>query len=159
MTRPTRLATIDDISEIVRVINAAYCVEAFFVKGDRTSREDIGRRLATPGASFLVIDGDEPQRLAAAVAIDVFDGHGHFAMLSVDPEAQGRGLSRVLMEAIEMHCRKAGCSALELEVVNLREELPPFYEKFGFAQMGTAPFNSPEKLTREAHLVRMSKPL
>ena len=48
---------------------------------------------------------------------------------------------------------------MDLEVVNLREELPPFYQRFGFEVSGTAPFPDPHKLRRDAHLVVMSKPL
>jgi GNAT superfamily N-acetyltransferase len=148
-----------DIPEIVRVINAAYRVEDFFVNGNRTSDTDIAARMATPGVSFLVLDDEIPGRLAAAVSVDVLDGRGHFAMLSVDPDHQGKGLARSLMSAIEDHCRSAGCTELDIEVVNLREELPAFYTAFGYTPSGTAPFTPPEKLTRPAHLVRMTKKL
>ena len=139
------------------MINAAYRVEDFFVKGNRTSVEEMRRRMTSPGATILVIDG--AQGLDAAVLVEIAEARGHFAMLSVDPPQQGRGLARILMDAIADHCRAAGCVGLDLEVVNLREELPSFYDAFGFTPAGTAPFNAPEKLTREAHLVRMSKPL
>ena len=157
MTPKVRAATDDDLDEIVRVINAAYRVEDFFVKGNRTSVEEMRRRMANPGATVLVIDAEEG--LAAAVLVEIEDRRGHFAMLSVDPPLQGRGLARIMMDGIADHCREAGCVGLDLEVVNLREELPPFYDAFGFKPAGTAPFNAPEKLTRDAHLVRMSKAL
>ncbi len=154
-----RVAGTSDVPEIVRVINAAYRVEDFFVNGNRTSDVDVQRRMAAPGVSFLVVDAEAPGKLAAAVAVDVHDGRGHFAMLSVDPAQQGRGLGRVLIDEIESFCRSAGCTDLEIEVVNLREELPPFYRRFGFAETGTLPFTPVEKLSRDAHLVRMSKAL
>ena len=154
-----RLASRFDIAEIVRVINAAYRVEDFFIDGNRTSEGDIAQRMATPGVSFLVVDDDARGHLVAAVAVDVLDGRGHFAMLSVDPDHQGKGLARSLMSAIEDHCRSAGCTELDIEVVNLREELPAFYTAFGYTPSGTAPFTPPEKLTRPAHLVRMTKKL
>lgn len=127
------------------------------MRGNRTDENDIRTRMATAGNSFIVID--EGGNLAGAVAVDVADVRGHFAMLSVDPDRQGRGIGRMLMNAIEDHCRRAGCTSLDIEVVNLREELPPFYEAFGFSHAGTIPFDKPGKLTREAHLVRMSKSL
>ncbi len=154
-----RVAGESDVAEIVRVINAAYRVEDFFVNGNRTSEDDVRRRMATPGISFLVIDAETAGALAAAVAVDVHGGRGHFAMLSVDPSQQGRGLARVLIDEIESFCRSAGCTGLDIEVVNLREELPPFYRRFGFAEAGTLPFTPVEKLTRDAHLVKMSKAL
>jgi GNAT superfamily N-acetyltransferase len=154
-----RLATERDVPEIVRVINAAYRVEDFFINGNRTSEHDVRIRMSTPGASFLVVDDSSEGKLAAAVVVDVEDSRGHFAMLSVDPERQGRGLARLLMEAIESHCRDAGCTSLEIEVVNLREELPPFYHAFGFAEAGAAPFSPAEKLKREAYLILMTRVL
>jgi ribosomal protein S18 acetylase RimI-like enzyme len=105
------------------------------------------------------MDGEKQLELTAAVCIDVHGERGHFAMLSVDPASQGKGLGRAMIVAVENHCRHAGCTVLDLEVVNLREELPPFYEALGFARAETAEFTPASKLRREAHLIRMTKPL
>ncbi|HEY4956108.1 MAG TPA: GNAT family N-acetyltransferase [Gemmatimonadaceae bacterium] len=155
----TRYATSDDIPEIVRIINSAFRVEDFFVKGDRTNERDIALRMADPDVRFLVIDADDSGALAGAVIVDVHGRRGHFAMLSVDPPLQGRGIARVLMNAVEEYCRAAGCESLELDVVNLREELPAFYEALGFAPVDTAPFPDTSKLRRDAHMLRMTKSL
>jgi ribosomal protein S18 acetylase RimI-like enzyme len=155
----TRYATSKDIPELVRVINLAYRIEDFFIDGDRTNAADVQSRMEAPDACFIVVDSDSPEELAGAVMVDVHDRRGHFAVLSVDPAFQGRGLARILIDAVEKHCRDAGCNALDIEVVNLRLELPAFYTKFGFTPTGTATFSDTEKLTRDAHLMLMSKPL
>ena len=152
-----RFGTAADIPEIARVINAAYRVEDFFVRGNRTSDEDIRVRMAAPGNCFIVAEG--PGSLVGAVALDIAESRGHFAMLAVDPHHQGRGIGRMLMSAIDDHCRSEGCTTLDIEVVNLREELPSFYEGFGYEAVETIPFDKPGKLTRDAHMVRMSKTL
>jgi GNAT superfamily N-acetyltransferase len=157
--RVTRYALEADIPEIVRIINSAFRVEDFFVNGDRTNAADIATRMAEPHVCFLVVDAEKPGVLAAAVVVDVHDNRGHFAMLSVDPPLQGRGLARILMNAIEDHCRAAGCDMVEIEVVNLREELPAFYDMMGYAPVDTAPFPDRSKLSRDAHMVRMTKRL
>ena len=48
-------AVADDIPALVRVINAAYEVEKFFVSGDRTDEETV-RRLMTKGAFVVTRD-------------------------------------------------------------------------------------------------------
>jgi GNAT superfamily N-acetyltransferase len=154
-----RLATHDDIPPLARLINAAYTVEAFFIRGARTTERELRDKLDTPGAAFLVVDGGTPGTLAGAVYVELRGGRGYFGLLSVDPARQGEGLGRVLVEAAETRCRAAGCAALEIDVVSLRTELPAFYEQFGLRPVGTAPFPAPEKLTQPVHLIVMSKPL
>jgi predicted N-acetyltransferase YhbS len=79
-------------------------------------------------------------------------------MLSVDPAWQRQGLGRILVRAAENHCRAAGCRALDIDVVNLRSELPPFYSKLGFVPTGRATFPDPGKLQRAAYVVIVTKP-
>lgn len=154
----TRNAVDADVPEIVRVINLAYRVEDFFKAGDRTDANDIRRRMAESNACFVVIDSSGGG-LAGAVWMEILGDHGHFGMLSVDPAHQGKGIARALIDGVEERCKAAGCSHVDIEVVNLREELPAFYAKLGFIEQGTKPFWPPEELTREAHLVNWSKPI
>ena len=156
MPRP---ATTDDVAAIVRLVNAAYRVEDFFVRGDRTSEEDVRARLAASNGAFLVMDTPGDDTLAGAVYVEIRGDRGHFAMLAVDPAREKQGIARSLVRAVEAHCLEAGCRHLDIDVVNLRRELPPFYEKLGFAPRGTAPFPDTAKLRRAAHVVLMTKPL
>jgi ribosomal protein S18 acetylase RimI-like enzyme len=115
--------------------------------------------MSDPAVRFLVVDAPDSAGLAAGVQMDVHARRGHFAMLAVDPKFQGRGLARLLTDAVEEHCRAAGCDELEIEIVNLREELPAFYDAMGFVAVDTAPFPDTSKLRRDAHMVRMTKRL
>jgi uncharacterized membrane protein/GNAT superfamily N-acetyltransferase len=152
-----RRATNADVPALVRLINTTYHVEDFFLHGDRTSEADVRERMARPGGTFLVV-GDGAN-LAGAVFVEISGDRGFFAMLSVDPGRQKQGLGRVLVTAVEDHCRAGGCRFLDLDIVNLREELPAFYDKFGFTPTGTAPFHTPARLKRPAHLVMLTKAL
>jgi GNAT superfamily N-acetyltransferase len=154
-----RVATSDDAPALVHLINAAYRVEDFFIDGDRTSERDVRARLAAPGASFLVIDGPAAGQPAGAVYVEIRGTRGYFGLLSVDPGRQKQGLGRALVQAAEAHCRAAGCRDMDIDVVNLRRELPAFYSGLGYIATGTAPFPDRAKLTQEAHLVVMTKPL
>lgn len=151
-----RLATPACIPEIVRVVNAAYRVEDFFINGDRTTAGEVATRLATPRSAFLVLEA-APGRLSAAVHVAVRDGRCWFGMLSVDPTEQGRGHARTLLAAIDAWAREHGCTEEEIEVVDLRTELPGFYAQFGFTAVGERPFPDPHKLKRPAKLMVMTR--
>jgi predicted N-acetyltransferase YhbS len=144
-----------DASAITAVINAAYQVERFFIDGDRTSEDEVRRYMAK--GAFLV--AEEDGRPAGCVYIEQRGDRGYFGLLAVDPAQHGKGLGRTLVEAAEERLRRAGCIAMDISVVDLRTELPPFYRRLGYVETGTAPFPDPEKATRPCHFILMSKPL
>jgi len=154
-----RLATAAEAPALTRLINSAYRVEAFFITGDRITEAEVVARIEQAHSGFLVLTAAGDPGPAGAVFVEVRGDRGYFGLLSVDPARQGTGLGRILVEAAEAHCRAAGCQVLDIDVVNLRTELPSFYAKFGFEATGTSPFPAPGKLKQPIHLVLMSKPL
>ena len=64
-----------------------------------------------------------------------------------------------MITAAEDLCRQAGCTHMELLVVNLRTELPPYYRQLGYVEAGTRPFPDPETTTQPCHFVVMCKEL
>jgi GNAT superfamily N-acetyltransferase len=159
-----RDATPDDLPALVRVINAAYLVEQSFVTGDRTHEEELREMLRRPGAAFLVVEDGEgdvegARELAGAVYVELRGARAYFGMLSVHPARQGRGIGRLLVGAAERWGRDAGCRFVDISVVDLRTDLVPFYARLGYAPYDTAPFPQPGRLTRQAGLVLMTKPL
>jgi ribosomal protein S18 acetylase RimI-like enzyme len=107
--------------------------------------------------SFLVLE--ENGTVVGSVYVQVHGDTGYFGMLSIDPARQGQGLGSRLIAAAEDHCRDAECRTMELEVVNLRTELPPFYRRFGYAEAGTRPFTEHERTKLPCHFIVMSKAL
>lgn len=156
-----RTAGLADVPELVRLINAAYRVEDFFIDGDRTDADDVRAHMQVPGAVFLVADRADGTGLAACVHVVVSGARGHFGLLSVDPVLQRTGLGRALVVAAEDYCREAGCREMDLVYVNVRDELPPFYRRMGYRETGaTSPLPvTGGKLKRPAHLVEMLKSL
>jgi hypothetical protein len=63
------------------------------------------------------------------------------------------------MAAAENRCRENGCRYVDLNIVNLREELPGFYRSLGYSETGTAPFPSDVTTKQPCHFIQMSKPL
>jgi GNAT superfamily N-acetyltransferase len=145
-----------DIPELLRVVNAAYEVEKFFVEGDRTD-EDTIRRMMTVGVFLAARDETGP--ITGCVYVELRGDRGYFGMLSVDPSRQGRGLGRRLVDAAEDYARDNGCTAMDIRVVNLRTELMPFYRKLGYIEAGPIEPASDPRALQPFHFVRMSKSL
>jgi GNAT superfamily N-acetyltransferase len=149
-----RVASEDDAAEITRVINAAFHeAEGFFVDDDRITLGGVGGLLDT--GTFIVIECD--QQLIACVYLEARDDRAYLGLLSVDPRFQRLGLGSVLMNASEDHCRSEGLNSIDINVVNLREELPAFYRKRGYVETGTSPFPMDVKTKIPCYFIEMSK--
>jgi len=151
-----RVAESRDAAAAAKLISLAYRVEDFFKIGDRTDEADVLARMKK--AAFLLLEDDEGA-LAGCVYVAIREDTGYFGMLSIDPARQGQGLGSNLIAAAENYCRERGCQTMELEVVNLRTELPPFYARFGYAPSGTRPFPDTEFAILPCHFIVMTKPL
>jgi GNAT superfamily N-acetyltransferase len=115
----------------LRVINLAFgAAESFFVEGDRITLE-ILRPMLVKG-NFLLAEGSAG--LVGCVYVELQGERAYFGLLAVDPARQHRGLGRRLIDEAENHARADGCHAMDLRIVNLREELPPFYRRLGYVE-------------------------
>jgi GNAT superfamily N-acetyltransferase len=151
-----RTALPGDARAVAALISLAYRVEDFFKIGDRTDEDDVRARMGK--GDFLLLE-DAMGTLAGCVYVSVRGETGYFGMLSIDPARQGQGLGRRLIGAAEDHCRRAGCREMELEVVNLRTELPPFYRRMGYVESATRAFPDHERAKLPCHFIVMTKPL
>ena len=66
-----------------------------------------------------------------------------------------------MVEAAENHCRQHGCKQVDIVVLSLRTDLPPFYRKLGYVETGREDFRTsrPLKDGVECHGITMSKAL
>ncbi len=151
-----RVASPAEAPIVAQLINDAFAVEMFFKRGDRTSPDDV-RSLMRDG-EFFVHDREDGSP-AACVFVKHTNGRGYFGMLSVAPDMQGRGLARQIIAEVEDRLRREGCDALDIYVVNLRTELPPFYRKLGYVESGTVAFPHPDEATQPCHIIVMTKSL
>lgn len=151
----TRTAKAEDGENIASLVNTAFRPERFFIDGDRTNPEKV-RALMQKGKFLLAEDAGT---LTGCVYVELRQERGYFGLLAVQPRRQRAGLGSALIAAAEEYCRAAGCRFMDLTVVNLRIELPPFYHRHGYVESGTLPFPSEQTPNQPCHLVRMSKPL
>jgi N-acetylglutamate synthase-like GNAT family acetyltransferase len=151
----TRTAQLEDAESIARLVNAAFRPERFFIDADRTNPDKV-RALLEKGRFLLA---EEAGTLTGCVYVELNGERGYFGLLAVEPAAQRCGLGSRLVAAAEADCRSAGCRFMDLTIVNLRKELPAFYNRLGYTESGTLPFPSDQHPNQPCHLVRMSKPL
>jgi GNAT superfamily N-acetyltransferase len=151
-----RIATAAEAAILARLINAAFIVEAFFKIGDRTSAEEIAA-LMRNGGEFLVTE--HSGTVSGCVYLNCTGERAYFGMLSIDPARQREGLGRRLIEAVEARARDRGCRTMDIHVVDLREDLLPYYRRLGYVDSGRLPFSEPERASRPCSFIVMSKPL
>lgn len=152
---PFRQAEPTDAESIAAIVNAAFSVERFFIDGDRTNPDHIQSLLQT--GLFLL--AEENDQLHGCVYVELRGERGYFGLLAIDPARQKTGLGKRLVLAAEAYCRAAGCRAMDLQIVNVRAELPGFYQRLGYCETDTAPFVSLNQPKVPCHFVKMSKPL
>lgn len=91
---------------------------------------DIDRKLAVDDAMFFVA---AIERRVFGSVMAGYDGHrGWVSYLAVDPELQGGGIGRLLMERAEKHLYDVGCPKINLQIRVGNPGAVEFYERIGF---------------------------
>ncbi|MBZ5624292.1 MAG: GNAT family N-acetyltransferase [Acidobacteriia bacterium] len=150
-----RVAEASEAEGIVRLINAAFLVEKYFIEGDRIDLDQV-RSLFQKG-EFLV--ADDGGALAGCVYLEQRGERAYMGLLSIDPSRQRAGWGSQMITASERWARERGCRFMDLRIVNLREELPAFYGRLGYVEDGMDPFPADTPTKLPCHFVKMSKAL
>lgn len=148
-----RAASLADAESLAILINAAFRVEQPFIEGDRIDPD--GVRAYMEKGKFLL--AEDAAGLAGCVYVEIRGDRGYLGLLGVDPQRQGIGLGRKLMDAAESFFRGAGCVAIDLRVISARAPLPAFYRHLGYVQTSTAPFAPDVSAKVPCHYILMSK--
>src|SRR6266851_2742431 len=150
-----RVGQADDVNALAVLVNAAFRVEQPFIEGDRVDAEGVRSYMAK--GKFLV--AEDSAGLAGCVYVELRGDRGYLGLLGVDPQRQGTGLGRKLMDAAENFFREAGCVAVDLRVISARAPLPAFYRRLGYLETGTAPFAPDVPIKIPCHYILMYKTL
>ena len=154
-TLQVRVATKSDSEAITALINTAFRkAEAFFIDGDRITLQDV-QSLMEKGKFLLAHD----HGTVGCVYVELRGERAYLGLLAVDPQCQKAGLGSILMTSAEKYCSESGCRFIDLQIVNLRQELPGFYRKRGYTETGTAPFPPDFSPKLPCHFVKWSKAL
>jgi mannitol-1-/sugar-/sorbitol-6-phosphatase len=152
-----RQASLADRAAMAALINAAFAIETF-LEGTRTNEDQLANMMQK---GVFVLAEDSEGNLVGSAYIELRGVRGYFGMLAVHPPHQGRGIGRSIVEAAELFCRNEGCLAMDLTILSLRTELPPFYRKLGYVESGVEEFRSSRPFRRPTacHCIVMSKAL
>ncbi len=139
-----RAARPEDVPAIVALVESAYrgdssragwTTEADFLEGRRTGPDEIESVIAREQSQILLAERDGELLACANVAVE--DGAGYFGMFSVVPRQQGKGIgSLVLAEAERIAAEVWSCPSMRMTVIDIREDLIPFYERRGYQRTG-----------------------
>lgn len=154
--RTVREARLSELPAIVALINEAYLVESFFVAGPRIASETLA---AFIGADEIFVLEAPQDQIVATAHLRCHARAGHLGLISVLPTHQGQGLGTRMIAALEQVALTRGCTTMHLQVVNLRTELPPFYQSLGYHQTGCSDFADPQRSLQPVHFLEMQKSL
>ncbi len=100
------------------------------------SAADLKATTSAPGGRLLVLDGPDGQLAGAVQTLPYFAGVGVLHAVQVAPEAQGRGLGRLLVAAALNALAQQGFGVVELAVDADNAAAQALYTRLGFAPRG-----------------------
>lgn len=139
----------DSISEITRLLHRAYAGQVAMGLAPLAGRQDDAttKKRCTSGACYLALI-DEPthprgERIVGIILFhEVEDDKGppwfqnkfvdSFSQFAVDPDVQGKGIGRLLLEKCERQAKEAGATELACSMAEPDRELLQFYLKRGY---------------------------
>jgi GNAT superfamily N-acetyltransferase len=140
------LATDADLDAIAALVNSAYrgessragwTTEADYLGGQRTDAERLREDLAAkPGAALLALWDDDGALLGSVWLEPRDEDVCYLGMFTVRPDAQSRGLGRLLLDEAEKFARARGKRRMRMTVIQFRASLIAWYERRGYRATG-----------------------
>ena len=139
-----------DIPNIVRLLNMSYrgessrkgwTTEADLIAGEvRTNEEELSRVMSEPGS--VILKYMEDGKLLVCVNLKKHGDRIYLGMFSVEPDLQGGGIGKKMLQAAEEYAAHEGCVAIYMYVISVRTELIDWYKRKGYVETGErVPFN------------------
>lgn len=136
-----RLSAGDDFSSATELLRRFFVEEGFSTPGEEIAKNT--RTLAgLPNCGLFTAEDDGLAIGVATVSLEFgieFGWSAEMGDLYVLPAWRGKGVSRLLVEAIESFLREKGAAGYQVTVTPFAEEhhaLGRYYEKLGFASEG-----------------------
>jgi GNAT superfamily N-acetyltransferase len=94
---------------------------------------DVLTRYAEDGRSWVAVD--ESGSAVGYVVVDVVDGCAHVEQVSVDPDHQGAGIGRGLLDQVRAWAAANGCAGITLTTFRDVPWNAPLYRYLGFRDL------------------------
>lgn len=170
MTGDFSIAAHKDASDIAALVNRAYrpvagtggwTHETEWIRGSRTSEHQV---IASMNIGSVMLIRRKADSIIACVQVSIDGSVACIGMLATDPELQGRGHGKLMLESAERYAVQAGApTTLKISVIECRTELVAFYERRGYRRTGiasaypiTGEFGVP--VTNGVKVLEMTKP-
>lgn len=128
-----RRAELSDLDDLVTLEQASFAT-------DRLSRAQYRRHLDSDSALVLVASANHRRFLGTAV---VFFRKGsrvaRLYSIATHAQARGKGVGSALLQSVEAHARRHGCTELRLEVRTDNAAALSLYERLGYRRIGALP--------------------
>jgi GNAT superfamily N-acetyltransferase len=134
-----------DLAALVTLVNGAYRGEAS--KKGWTSEADLlagGIRINEPRmlaaledeTTTILVYRTEDNLISGCVSLADKKTHLYLGMLTVNPEAQGSGIGKQLLQAAEAIALQKGLVRIRMTVITARKELLQWYYRHGYLDTG-----------------------
>jgi ribosomal protein S18 acetylase RimI-like enzyme len=167
---PISKATVEDISSLLKVINAAYRGEAS-TKGWTTEAHLLVGELRIDEASLLELFNNKNavvlkfinnnEEILGNVYLEKQNDKLYLGLFSVSPDAQSQGIGKQLLKAANDYAIEQNCSSIYMTVISARHELIAWYVRHGYNRTGESkPFPVDEKFgkpTQRLELIVLQK--
>jgi GNAT superfamily N-acetyltransferase len=150
-----RNSEVKDADALAQLINRAFQVERPIFEGDRVDRDGVLTYMQK--GEFLI--AEDEAGMVGCVYAEVRGDTGYIGLLSVEPERQGTGLGRKVMEAAENFFKEIGCIKVELRIVSARTALLGFYRHLGYRESRVEPLPASVGAKVPCHFQYMVKTL
>lgn len=138
-------ANIADISQIVRLLNAAYrgensnkgwTTESHLIGGDiRTDDKSVVEVLNMAGSVILKCE-DMNNVIIGTINLQKHNQKLYLGMFAVSPLHQGTGIGKQLLKAAELHAKKVTCNTIYMTVISVRFDVIEWYKRHGYIETG-----------------------
>jgi ribosomal protein S18 acetylase RimI-like enzyme len=140
-----RIANLQDVSTISRVLNSAYrgeaskqgwTTEAHLIAGETRANENmLTEILLMPGSVMLVLE-NEQEEIIGTMNLQHHANKLYLGMLSISPGLQGKGSGKKLLKAAEEYARFQQMKSIYMTVITDRTELIDWYKRHGYVDTG-----------------------